>query len=107
MVLSSLLCCAGSSSSSSATLPPLRIPKPKQTQAWVLPESEFAEGLVGGKARTLPMLKGKLPGHLAVPASVALPFGAAERAIGDPANKAVADTLKQLQSRLVSPEAPV
>ena len=48
------------------------------------------------------MRRQKLPEHLAVPASVALPFGAAERVIADPANKAVADALSQLQKRLVS-----
>ena len=45
----------------SSALPPLSIPKPKKTQAWALVESEFEEGLVGGKAGNLAKLRGKLP----------------------------------------------
>jgi len=39
----------------SASLPPLKIPAPRKTTAWALPESDFGPGLVGGKS-----------GHLAV-----------------------------------------
>ena len=52
--------CAPLAAGSSA-LPPLTIPKPKKTQAWALVESEFEEGLVGGKAGNLAKLRGKLP----------------------------------------------
>ena len=44
-----------------SALPPLNIPKPKKTKAWALVESEFEEGLVGGKAGNLAKLRGKLP----------------------------------------------
>ena len=49
----------------SSALPPLNIPKPKKTQAWALVESEFEEGLVGGKAGNLAKLRGKLPAGVA------------------------------------------
>ena len=88
--------------SGSEALPPLRVPKPKQTQAWALLEAEFSEGLVGGKSRMLPTLRAKLPQHLAVPASLALPFGVAERVIAAPENKGVAQELSQLHKCLVS-----
>ena len=55
-----IMTCASPAAGSSA-LPPLSIPKPKKTQAWALVESEFEEGLVGGKAGNLAKLRGKLP----------------------------------------------
>lgn len=89
------------------SLAPLQVPKPKTTKSWALTESNFAEGLVGGKSGNLARLRGKLPDWVHVPASVALPFGTCERAIADPANKEAAQAIKAAQQDLVrDPEQP-
>ena len=46
-------------------------------------------------------LAGKLPSHLRVPASVALPFGTCERVLQDSSNKQAASALDCLQASLV------
>lgn len=83
-------------------LPPLKIPKPKKSAAWALRESEFGAGLVGGKSGNLATLRGKLPDSIAVPASVALPFGTFERVLKDDVNKEAAAAVAELQSQLVT-----
>lgn len=85
-----------------AKLPPLKIPKPKKASAWALMESEFGAGLVGGKSGNLAKLRGKLPDSIAVPASVALPFGTFERVLKDDVNKEAAAAVAQLLNQLVS-----
>ena len=82
-------------------LPPLKIPKPKKASSWALRESEFGAGLVGGKSGNLATLRGKLPDSIAVPASVALPFGTFERVLEDDVNKEAAATVAELQNQLV------
>lgn len=83
-------------------LAPLTIPKPKQSSAWALSETEFAAGMVGGKSGNLAKLRGKLPADIAVPASVALPFGTFERVLKDGINKDAAAAVAKAQKALVS-----
>ncbi|BDA48979.1 Alpha-glucan water dikinase, chloroplastic [Coccomyxa sp. Obi] len=87
-------------SSAAAALPPLAVPKPKETSKWALQEADFGPGLVGGKSANLAKLRGKVADGVAVPASVALPFGAFERTLQDPSNAAYADTIQGLQKDL-------
>ena len=47
-------------------------------------------------------LRGKLPGNIAVPSSVALPFGTFERTLREKANAGAAKTIAALQKQLVS-----
>ena len=58
--------------------------------------------MVGGKSGNLAVLRGKLPKSIAVPASVALPFGTFERALGDDINRDAAASVAKLQKELVS-----
>ena len=50
----------GASSNGSGKLPPLDIPKPKASKKWALQESEFGQGLVGGKSSSLAFLREKV-----------------------------------------------
>ncbi len=59
------------------------------------------QGLVGGKSRNLATLRGALPASIAVPVSVALPFGAFERALQHEGNAAAARDIAALQKKLV------
>lgn len=86
---------------SGAKLPPLKIPKPQKASAWALRESDFGAGLVGGKSGNLAALRGKLPASIAVPASVALPFGTFERVLKDDVNQEAAAAVAKLQKQLV------
>ena len=52
---------------------------------------------------TLQEMRGALPKDIAVPASVALPFGTFERVLADGANKEAAAAVKAAQKDLVSP----
>lgn len=79
----------------------MNIPKPKTTNAWALPEKGFAEGLVGGKSLHLATLRAALPKGIAVPSSVALPFGTFERVLADNANAAAAAKVAEDQKKLV------
>ena len=53
----------------------------RKSLAWVLKEEQFEEGLVGGKSRSLRAMRGKLPKGIALPVSVALPYGSFERTL--------------------------
>lgn len=61
----------------------------------------FIQGLVGGKSRNLATLRAALPSTIAVPSSVALPFGTFERALEEPANATAAKNIAALQTKLV------
>ena len=80
---------------------PLKIPKPKQSSAWALSEEEFGPGVVGGKSGNLATLRGKLPADIAVPASVALPFGTFEKVLKDDVNSEAAAAVAKAQKALV------
>jgi alpha-glucan,water dikinase len=56
---------------------------------WALTEDRFTPEVVGGKSNNLSGLRGRLPDWIHLPASVALPFGAFERALGDGCNRAL------------------
>ncbi|HEY6169346.1 MAG TPA: hypothetical protein VI454_14995, partial [Verrucomicrobiae bacterium] len=58
---------------------------------------EFDEKLVGGKARHLAQLRGRLPDWIKLPASVAVPFGVFENVLALAQNKAIADKLSAAQ----------
>ena len=47
-------------------------------------------------------MRGKLPAHIAVPASVALPFGTFERVLADSGNAGAAAAVVAAQKELVS-----
>ena len=78
----------------------VRVSAAKTSKKWALPESEFAEGVVGGKSRNLAALRNRLPADIALPASVALPFGTFERVLADKANSGVAAEVKKLLKAL-------
>ena len=44
---------AGSNGKASVAQQALQLPKPEATKAWVLDQSSFSKGLVGGKSRVL------------------------------------------------------
>jgi alpha-glucan,water dikinase len=54
---------------------------------WVLTQDDFAPGIVGGKTNNLNGLRGRLPDWIHLPASLALPFGAFEKALADDVNR--------------------
>jgi alpha-glucan, water dikinase len=54
---------------------------------WVITQDQFTPDLVGGKANNLNGLRGRLPKWIQLPASLALPFGAFERALADEVNR--------------------
>jgi alpha-glucan,water dikinase len=89
-----------SSSNGSRSSPRLNLSPPQQSHAWAIPEQQFAPGVVGGKAHNLKTLRLKLPDWIAVPASVALPFGTFERVLGHHVNGGVAGRLHQLQEEV-------
>jgi alpha-glucan,water dikinase len=61
---------------------------------------EFEEGLVGGKSLHLKQLRGRLPGWIHLPASVALPFGAFEKVLREGANRKTSERFDQLLARV-------
>jgi alpha-glucan,water dikinase len=56
---------------------------------WALTQDEFTPELVGGKSNNLNGLRGRLPGWVGLPASVALPFGVFEKVLADDGNRGV------------------
>ena len=69
------------------------------TDKWALAESEFAAGLVGGKSLNLAELRKQLSSTVALPTSVALPFGTFERVLEDAANtRAAAEATRLLKA---------
>ena len=50
----------GASSNGAGKLPSLDIPKPKASKKWALQETEFGQGLVGGKSSNLAFLREKV-----------------------------------------------
>lgn len=82
-------------------LQPLKIQKPKGSPQWALAESDFEEGVVGGKSGNLAKLRGVLPDWINVPTSVAIPFGSCERVLKDKANAEVAKAIQTAQKELV------
>jgi alpha-glucan,water dikinase len=56
---------------------------------WALTQEQFTPEVVGGKSNNLNGLRGRLPEWIRLPASVALPFGAFEKALEDESNRDV------------------
>jgi alpha-glucan,water dikinase len=72
---------------------------------YVLVDSAFAQGCLGGKSNNLQLLrkpeaKALLGDDVQLPSSVALPFGAFERVLALPSNGAVVAKLTQLENAL-------
>lgn len=76
----------------------LRIPK--STRAWALSEDQFSEVHVGGKSMSIARLRATLSDTVAVPSSVALPFGSFERTLSHRNNTATARRVAALQKQL-------
>jgi alpha-glucan,water dikinase len=66
---------------------------------WAIPQEKFAPGAVGSKSNNLNHLRGRLPQWIGLPASIALPFGAFERVLGDCANR---ETRRQAEAHLAT-----
>jgi len=72
---------------------------------FVMLDSAFAHGCLGGKSNNLQLLrkpdaKALLGADVALPSSVALPFGVFERVLASPENAAVAAKLQELEAAL-------
>lgn len=63
---------------------------------WAVGYADFTREILGGKSNNLNLLCGKLPEWIRLPASMALPFGAAEAALADPVNAAAQAELARL-----------
>jgi alpha-glucan,water dikinase len=61
---------------------------------------EFDEHNVGYKSNNLKHIKGKLPGWIGIPASVALPFGVFERVLAGEGNRKVAKKYEELTGQI-------
>jgi alpha-glucan,water dikinase len=61
---------------------------------------EFEEGLVGGKSLHLKELQGRLPDWIHLPVSVALPFGAFKKALGNEANRKTRERYEELSAQV-------
>lgn len=72
-----------------------------RTSQWVIAEDQFTEELVGAKALKCRALRTKMIGtEVAVPATVAIPFGTFERVLSDPINGPICDEFVDLVNQL-------
>lgn len=72
-----------------------------RTSAWVISEDQFTEELVGAKALKCRALRRKMVGsEVAVPATIAIPFGTFERVLADPVNGPIRDEFVDLVNQL-------
>ncbi|XP_022151917.1 alpha-glucan water dikinase, chloroplastic [Momordica charantia] len=67
---------------------------------YAIESEEFTSEMVGAKSRNISYLKGKVPSWVGIPTSVALPFGVFETVLSDESNKAVAEKVHDLKSKL-------
>lgn len=67
----------------------------KQFSDYVITPDRFTEETVGGKSLRQTQLRGRLPDWVALPASVAIPFGVFERILAHPQNRPVAERYAQ------------
>jgi len=77
----------------------------RESSEWVLTDEAFTTEVVGGKSLHLHELRTALAGagsSLAVPSSIALPFGVFERVLDDPENEAAAAEMKPLMETLAN-----
>lgn len=101
---------AAATASTDAAQPKLKLAKPASVASskkgavgpWVLKESEFAAGSVGGKALNLAALRGKLPKDIGMPSSIAFPFGTFERVLADPINAIAAAEVAAAEKELAA-----
>lgn len=100
---------SSSSSSKSTSSAKLKLDRPsavgKKTTPWVLTESQFASGAVGGKGLNLAGLRGKLPSNVTMPSSIAFPFGTFERVLSNSANSAIAKAVAAAEKELAATAA--
>jgi hypothetical protein len=57
----------------------LQISIPHWSGKWVVPMSEFKDGVVGAKSKNLASLRGKLPDWIRLPPAVTVPFSSFEQ----------------------------
>jgi alpha-glucan,water dikinase len=67
---------------------------------YVIGAEAFKEGWVGGKSLHLKQLRGKLPGWIHLPASVALPFGTFEKVLGTEENREIRERYDRLSAEV-------
>lgn len=60
----------------------LQISIPHWSGKWVVPMSEFKDGVVGAKSKNLASLRGKLPDWIRLPPAVTVPFSSFEQVGG-------------------------
>ena len=63
---------------------------------WVVTQDQFTPEIVGGKSNNLNGLRGRLPGGIHLPTSLALPFGVFERTLQDDSNREIRRTYEAL-----------
>jgi alpha-glucan,water dikinase len=68
---------------------PVRPGAPGADVPWVITHDQFTQEIVGGKSNNLNGLRGRLGDWIHLPTSIALPFGAFEKALQDNSNRAV------------------
>lgn len=73
----------------------LSVTKPTWCKKWSIGIGEFRDGVVGAKSKNLANLRGKLPEWIALPSSIALPFGSFEAALESTINKDTATALQE------------
>jgi len=73
---------------------------PREFTTYAVSSKDFSDRNVGGKANNITRLQGKLPDWVALPISVAVPFGVFEEVLGVPNNQDVASQHEELVQRL-------
>ncbi len=61
--------------------------KVRDFSGWAVARKDFTREILGGKSNNLNILLGNLPDWIGLPMSMAVPFGAFERALGAPENR--------------------
>uniref|UniRef100_A0A7S0RVE0 Pyruvate phosphate dikinase AMP/ATP-binding domain-containing protein n=1 Tax=Pyramimonas obovata TaxID=1411642 RepID=A0A7S0RVE0_9CHLO len=98
------LAAAGGAGAAAVAGAPVELRARAEASVWAAVDTTFTDDLVGGKGLHLSELKTLLPETLAVPASVALPFGAFERCCADPANLESGYTIDLLKDEALAEE---
>ncbi|KAJ0962515.1 hypothetical protein J5N97_027637 [Dioscorea zingiberensis] len=80
--------------------PSITLVKKKFVGRYAISSEEFSNEMVGAKSRNIAYLKGKVPSWVGIPTSVALPFGVFESVLADNVNRAVANNIKMLKTKL-------
>jgi alpha-glucan,water dikinase len=76
-------------------------------QSYIISESEFTDEFVGGKSLNLKYLRSKIPQWIALPSSIAVPFGVFENILSHESNIGLLKRYMELQGSLGSLEQDV